>query len=85
MKVTATMPAETPSPPGIREPADLDLVRQALADASAWRAWRAEGRGCGDCVRLDPGRCADHAVDDELAAAYETLLGRLTVEGRRSS
>ena len=81
MKVTATRPAETLSPPGIREPADLDLVRQALADASAWRACRAEGPGCGDCARLDPGRCADHAMDDELAAAYESLLGRLAGEG----
>jgi hypothetical protein len=64
----------------ISEAADLDLVRQALADASAWRAWKAEGTGCGDCDRLDPGRCTVHAADDELAAAYESLLGRLVGE-----
>ena len=58
--------------------ADLDVIRQALADASAWRAWKAEG--CGDCQRLDPGRCADHAADDEMAAAYDALLRRLAVE-----
>ena len=67
---------------GIRLPEmDLDVVRQALADASAWRAWKAEGADCGDCQRLDPGRCADHAADDEMAAAYEALLRRLAVEG----
>jgi hypothetical protein len=70
-----------PSPPGICEPADIGIVRQALADASAWRAWKAEGTGCSDCDRLDPGRCADHAADDEMAAAYESLLHRLTGEG----
>ena len=65
---------------GIRG-ADLGVVRQALADASAWRAWKAEGAGCGDCQRLDPGRGADHAADDEMAAAYEALLRRLVTEG----
>jgi hypothetical protein len=81
MKVTATRPPETPALSGISEPADLGLVRQALADASAWRAWKAEGAGCGDCGRLDPGRCTVHAADDELAAAYEELLRRLVVTG----
>jgi hypothetical protein len=78
---TMTGPPAAPSPPGICEPADLGLVRQALADASAWRAWKAEGADCGDCDRLDPGRCVDHAADDELAAAYEDLLRRLAVTG----
>jgi hypothetical protein len=77
---TMNGPPAAPSPPGIGEPADLDLVRQALADASAWRAWKAEGTGCSDCDRLDPGRCADHAADDELAAEYEALLHRLAGE-----
>jgi hypothetical protein len=78
---TMNGPPAAPSPHGISEPADLDLVRQALADASAWRAWKAEGAGCGDCDRLDPGRCTDHAADDELAAGYEDLLRRLVTEG----
>lgn len=42
--------------------ADLATVRQALADASAWRTWRTEG---------------DRAADTDLAAAYEQLLRRL--------
>jgi len=57
--------------------ADAGLVSQALADAAAWRAWKAEGAGCAGCARLDPGRCADHAADDDLAAAYEALRDRL--------
>jgi hypothetical protein len=58
-------------------PADIGIIRQALADASAWRSWRAEGMRCAECSRLDPGRCAGHAADDELAARYDALTGRL--------
>ena len=43
-------------------PADIGVIRQALADAAAWRTWRTEG-----------GRAADL----EQAAAYEQLLRRL--------
>ena len=78
---TASSPPAARSLHEIFEAADLDVVRQALADASAWRAWKAEGAGCEDCQRLDPGRCAEHAADDEMAAAYEALLRRLAVEG----
>jgi hypothetical protein len=82
MKVTAPGRPADLSLGDIREVlTDLDVVRQALADASAWRAWKAEGAGCPDCQRFDPGRCADHAADDEMAAAYEALLRRLAAEG----
>jgi len=39
--------------------AEADTVRQALADASAWRTWRTEG---------------DRAADIEQATAYERVL-----------
>jgi hypothetical protein len=55
----------------------VGIIRQALADAAAWQEWKAEGAGCADCVRLDPGRCAEHAADDVLAAAYEVIRGRM--------
>jgi hypothetical protein len=65
-------------PPGrALPPADLELIRQALADASAWRSWQAEGAQCEECQQLDPGRCARHVADDELATSYEALLRRL--------
>ncbi|MGH3403815.1 MAG: hypothetical protein ACRDRJ_15150 [Streptosporangiaceae bacterium] len=64
-------------PPGrALSPADIGIIRQALADAAAWRSWRAEGANCEDCQRLDPGRCAEHASDSERAAAYEALMLR---------
>jgi hypothetical protein len=62
-------------------PADAEVARQALADASAWRTWRAEGAGCEECQRLDPGRCGVHALDESVAAGYDGLLQRLTAEG----
>jgi len=52
-------------------PADIGLIRQALADTSAWRAWRAEGAGCEACARRDSGRCLDHARHDEISAGYD--------------
>jgi len=58
-------------------PADAEIIRQAFADASAWRAWRAEGAGCEECQRLDPGRCPGHAHDEQLSAAYDSLSARL--------
>jgi hypothetical protein len=58
-------------------PADIGLVRQALAHASAWRSWRAEGAGCKDCARLNPDRCPGHARDEQAAAGYDGLLRRL--------
>jgi hypothetical protein len=55
-------------------PADIALIGQALADAAAWRSWRAEGAHCEGCQRLDPGRCAGHAADQ--VAELERLAGR---------
>lgn len=50
-------------PPGIAlSPTGLDTVRQALADASAWRTGRTEG---------------DRDADAAQATAYEALLRRL--------
>jgi len=57
--------------------ADVVTVRQALADAAVWRAWKAEGASCADCARLDPGRCAGHAADHDQFAAYEALRDRM--------
>lgn len=51
-----------------REVADIAIIRQALADASAWRTWRTGG----DCD-----------ADIEQAAAYERLLRRLVSGGAR--
>ena len=58
-------------------PADIGLIRQALAGASAWRAWRAEGAGCEARARLDSGRCPDHARHDEISDRYDGLLRRI--------
>ena len=58
-------------------PADIGLIRQALADAAAWRAWRAEGAGCEDCAQLDSDHCFGHARDDQRTAGYDGLLRRL--------
>jgi hypothetical protein len=58
-------------------PADIGLIRQALADAAARRAWRAEGAGCEDCPQLDPDHCPDHARDEQGTAGYDELLRRL--------
>jgi integrase/recombinase XerC len=58
-------------------PADAEVARQALADASAWRSWRSEGAGCEECARLDPDSCAGHASDEAQAASYDCLLRRL--------
>jgi len=57
-------------------PGDAEVVCHALADASAWRSWRAEGPGCEECARLDPGRCRGHSRD-EMSSGYDGLLGRL--------
>jgi hypothetical protein len=57
----------------VLSPDDAEIARQALAEASAWRAWRAEGAGCGECARLDPGRCPGHARDDAMAAKFDGL------------
>lgn len=55
------------TPPGlVLSPAGLATIRQALADASAWRTWRTEG---------------DRDADTALAASYEALLRRLAVTG----
>jgi hypothetical protein len=53
------------------------IVRHAMADAAAWRAWRSEGHQCTGCAALDPGKCTEHAGDEDLAAAYAALRARL--------
>jgi hypothetical protein len=57
-------------------PADAETVRQALADASAWRSWHAEGAGCEACAGLDPDRYPVHSRDEQAAAGYDSLLRR---------
>jgi hypothetical protein len=54
-------------------PADIGTIRQALADAAAWRL-RPSWRACEDCQRLAPARCVGHAADDGLVVAYDALL-----------
>jgi hypothetical protein len=56
---------------------DLAVALSALADASAWREWRADGGFCAACIGADPGRCAEHARDADLAAAYAALARAL--------
>lgn len=56
-------------PPGRGlSPADIGVVRQALADASAWRTWRSG---------------SDRAADVGQASAYEQLLRRLVTGDAR--
>jgi hypothetical protein len=62
-------------------PADAEVARQALADASAWRSQRAEGAGCEACAGLDPDRCPVHARDEHAAAGYDSLLRRMAARG----
>jgi len=65
-------------PPGrLLSPADIGLIRQAFADASASRAWRAERAGCEACARRKSGRCPNHARDDEMSAGYDGPLRRI--------
>jgi hypothetical protein len=64
----------------ILSPDEAEIARQALTEASAWRAWRAEGAACGECARLDPGRCPGHARDGETVARYDGLLERIGSE-----
>ena len=68
-----------PAPHVICEPADLGLVRLALADAVTLRTVMQSG--CADCAAAAPEGCADHREDAERAAAYELLLRRLVVTG----
>ena len=49
----------------------LEVVRQALADAQAWRE-PALGRCCDE-----RGMCDDHLTDQQLAAAYQRLAEEL--------
>jgi hypothetical protein len=63
-------------------PADAEVARQALADASAWRSWRAEGARCEACAGLDPDRCPVHAPDEQTAAGYDCLLRRVAARNR---
>ena len=61
-------------PPGRSlSPADIGLIRQALADASAWRAWRSEGAACERCARLDPGRCPGSVNGQHSSGVRETI------------
>jgi hypothetical protein len=53
---------------------ELATVRQALADAAAWRSARP---WCGDCGD-GGGPCARHAHDERLADEDRALLARLS-------
>lgn len=64
-------------PSALPDAADMDTIRQALADAVAYRALTALCAGCS----ATPEGCADHRGDAERAAAYETALRHL-VTGR---
>ena len=51
----------------VLDPGALETVKQALADATAWRE-PALGRCCDE-----RGMCGDHLTDQQLAAAYTRL------------
>ena len=60
--------------------AEAETAWQALADAAAWRAGRADdGNGCFGCVRAQARARAGHAADPDLArcpehARYDTIV-----------
>ena len=73
--------------PGVPEPGgvvlsapEADTAWQALADAAAWRAGRADDdNGCFGCVRARARARAEHAPDPDLArcpehARYDTIV-----------
>lgn len=59
---------------------EVATVRDALADAAAWRSADSPALGCADCAAN--GSCPDHAADVRRAQRYEALTRRL-VAGER--
>jgi hypothetical protein len=56
--------------------AQAAVIRQALADAEAYRRERAEAY-CHDCQRHPTGACEDHLNDLDAADAYRDLVAEL--------
>ena len=56
-------------------------VRQALADAAAYRRERAAA-WCGDCESMPEGACSVHVDDLDQADEYDRLAARLRGEVR---
>jgi hypothetical protein len=64
-------------PPGrSHSPTDAVTIRQALADAEAYRRERARAY-CHDCKRHPAGACEDHLNDLDAADAYRDLAAEL--------
>ena len=55
---------------------DAGLIRSALADAAAYREWRAI-QWCDKCDAAAEGVCEDHLRDGALTSAYRELSERL--------
>ena len=55
---------------------DAGLIRSALADAAAYREWRAI-QWCDKCDAAAEGVCEDHLNDGALTGAYRELAERL--------
>lgn len=78
-----TTAASNPYPAGgsvVLPAADLAIVQDALADATAYRDEYLD-QWCGNCGKLPDGQlCADHQADAVAAPEYEALLRRLTAD-----
>ena len=55
---------------------DGELIMTALADAAAYREWRAR-QWCERCDAEPEGTCEDHLQDGALTGAYRALAVRL--------
>ena len=66
----------------VLDAAQLDTVLEALADATNYRAVRAETT-CADCHAEPGGLCHDHAGDFEKADGYGALADQLRQEASR--
>ena len=55
---------------------DAELIMGALADAAAYREWRAT-QWCARCAAEPEGACEDHLHDAALTGAYRALTARL--------
>lgn len=83
LSAAITTAASNPYPAGgsvVLPAADLAIVQDALADATAYRDEYLD-QWCGNCGKLPDGQlCDDHQADAAAAPAYEALLRRLTAD-----
>jgi hypothetical protein len=83
--VSASHAGSGPGPGGaaVITPADLGTLRQALADAIAWRTPPTSCPACQAYPYYPEGRCDDHTADLDQAGAYLQLVAELGIEADR--